>query len=266
VNYVRAVRAEVTKITSTRIWWILAIIMVAYVALVAGGGGALVSSLATEAPLGDVSVPRLIYSFASSIGYVFPVLFGALAVTAEFRHKTLTPAFLVTPRRATVLWAKLTVLTVTGAVFGVLALIGAVGPGALALSFGDTGTGLDQSETWIMFARIVLAMALWAAIGAGLGVLVRSQVAAIVIVLAFTQFVEPILRFATAFADWTGAIGRFLPGAASDALVGTSFFTLSQGMTGTDPLPWWGGGLVLLGIAAIATAIGYLTSWRRDVD
>ena len=33
----------------------------------------------------------LIYSFASSIGYVFPVLLGALAVTGEFRHKTLTP-------------------------------------------------------------------------------------------------------------------------------------------------------------------------------
>ncbi|MCS5495670.1 ABC transporter permease [Cnuibacter physcomitrellae] len=265
MNYVHAVRAEVTKITSTRIWWVLAIIMVGYVGLVAAGGGLLITAVAREAPLGDVSLPRLVYSFASSIGYVFPVLFGALAVTAEFRHKTLTPAFLVTPRRATVLWAKLTVLVVMGAVFGVLALIAAVGPGALTLSFGDSGTGLDQPETWLMFARILLAMALWAAIGAGLGVLVPSQVAAIVIVLAFTQFVEPILRAATSLADWASAIGRFLPGAASDALVGTSFFSITQS-GGGEQLPWWGGALVLLAIAAVATAAGYFTSWRRDVD
>lgn len=264
MSYVHAVRAEITKITSTRIWWVLAIIMVAYVGLVAGAGGFFVTALTREAPLGDISAPRLVYSFASSIGYVFPVLFGALAVTAEFRHKTLTPAFLVTPRRATVLWAKLTVLFVMGAVFGVLSLIAAVGPGALTLSFGDSGTGLDQPETWLMFARILLAMALWAAIGAGLGVLVPSQVAAIVIVLAFTQFVEPILRAVTSLVDWAASVGRFLPGAASDALVGTSFFTLTQG--GGDELPWWGGALVLLAIAAITTAIGYVTSWRRDVD
>ena len=266
MSYFRAVRAEITKITSTRMWWILALIMVVYVAAVAGGGGALISTVASQAPLGDISLPRLVYSFASSIGYVFPVLFGALAVTAEFRHKTLTPAFLVTPKRSTVLWAKLSVLFVSGALFGLLALVGAVGAGALALSFGDTGTGLDQPETWAMFARILLSMALWAAIGAGLGVLVPSQVAAIVIVLAFTQFIEPILRFATSFTEWTGAIGRFLPGAASDALVGTSFFTLTQGMTGVDPLPWWGGALVLLAIAAVATVIGWFTSWGRDVD
>lgn len=266
MSYLRAVRAEITKITSTRMWWVLALIMVGYVALVAGGGGALISAVIAEAPVGSVSVPRLVYSFAASIGYVFPVLFGALAVTAEFRHRTLTPAFLVTPRRSIVLWAKLTVLFVGGALFGVLALVAAVVPGAIALSLGGVGTALDDPETWLMFARILLAMALWAAIGAGLGVLVPSQVAAIVIVLAFTQFIEPILRFATAFADWTAAIGRFLPGAASDALVGTSFFALSQGMTGTDPLPWWGGALVLLAIAAVATTVGWLTSWRRDVN
>ena len=51
-----------------------------------------------------------------------------------------------------------------------------------------------------------------------------------------------------------------------DALVGSSIFTVMG--TGSGPvavLDWWQGGLVLLGFAILAAAIGYLTSWRRDV-
>ena len=51
-------------------------------------------------------------------------------------------------------------------------------------------------------------MALWGAIGVGLGVLVTNQVAAIVIVIAFTQFVEPILRFAASLNDVSANIGN----------------------------------------------------------
>ncbi len=109
-------------------------------------------------------------------------------------------------------------------------------------------------------------MAIWAALGVGLGVLVPNQVAVIVIVLAFTQFVEPILRFGTSIWEWTAELGRFLPGAASDALVGSSFFTsLGGASSAVDPLEWWQGGLVLAAIAAIIVLAGALTTWRRDV-
>ena len=59
---------------------------------------------------------------------------------------------------------------------------------------------------------------------------------------------------------------RFLPGAASDALVGASVFNAATpGGTGGDPLEWWAGGLVLLGYAVVLIALGHLFSWRRDV-
>jgi hypothetical protein len=103
----------------------------------------------------------------------------------------------------------------------------------------------------------------WGVIGVGLGVVVPSQVASMVIVLAFTQFVEPLLRFAAAFTQVTADIGKFLPGAASDALVGASFFTLAS--PGGAVLESWQGGLVLLAYGLIATAGGYFTSWKRDV-
>ena len=84
------------------------------------------------------------------------------------------------------------------------------------------------------------------------------------IVLAFTQFVEPPLRLAASFLEVTATIGNFLPGAASDALVGASIFTVAS-PPGTAPLDWWQGGLVLLGYALLATVIGYAVSWKKDV-
>lgn len=275
---VAGLRAEFTKILTTRLWWILAIVLFAYIALTAGGLGAFFGAVATGkiAPEGaggaggggfDLrqlgSLPPLIYSFATSVGYVFPVLLGALLTTGEFRHQTLTPTFLANPRRAQVLGAKSVSSLVIGAAFGLIALIASVGAGAIALSTFGIDTMLGEPDTWMLFGRVLLTMALWAAIGVGLGVLVPNQTAAIVIVLAFTQFVEPLLRLAASFSDATATIAQFLPGAASDALVGASIFVVSN--PGTESLDWWAGGLVLLGYAVVFTVLGWATTWRRDV-
>ncbi|MGD8193577.1 ABC transporter permease [Herbiconiux sp. P18] len=262
-----AVRSEFTKLVSTRLWWVLALIMVAYVAVCAGGLGALFGGLGTNTNgpvLPDAQVPLLIYSFATSIGYVFPVLLGALAVTSEFRFQSLTPTFLATPRRGLVLGAKALTLSLTGAVFGVLALVGSMGAGVAVLAVFGIDPLITDPDTWAFVGRSVLAMALWAAIGVGLGTLVPSQVASIVIVLAFTQFVEPLLRLAAGITDWSAQIGQFLPGSASDALVGSSIYTAMSG-SGVA-LEWWQGGLVLAAIAVVATLLGFVTSWRRDVS
>ncbi|TFD32308.1 ABC transporter permease [Cryobacterium cryoconiti] len=277
-SFSRAIGAEFAKIGTTRMWWILAAVMFGYIALLAGGLSALFAGIESGAISPDAvgsgsqglpsfgSLPPLIYSFASSIGYVFPVLLGALATTGEFRHQTLTPTFLANPRRGQVLGAKTIALFVMGAVLGVVALLASVGVGALVIGAFGLDPLLGESATWALIGRTVLAMAVWATIGVGLGVLVPSQVASIVIVLAFTQFVEPLLRFASLFTEVTQGIGNYLPGAASDALVGASFFTLAApGGTAAAMLEWWQGGLVLLAYAIAATVIGYMVSWKRDV-
>ena len=272
----RPVAAEFAKILSTRMWWILALVLFGYIALLAGGLSALFGGVESGAISPDSmnsgggaglstlgSLPPLIYSFAASVGYVFPVLLGALATTGEFRHQTLTPTFLATPRRGRVLGAKTIALFVVGAALGLVGLAASVGVGALVFNGFGIDPLLADGETWALIGRTVLAMALWAVIGVGLGVLVPSQVASIVIVLAFTQFIEPLLRFASTFTEVTADIGKFLPGAASDALVGASFFTLAS--PGGSVLEPWQGGLVLLAYGLLATGFGYLISWKRDV-
>jgi ABC-2 type transport system permease protein len=273
VSVIRSIASEALKVTTTRMWWVLALVMFGYVGftagLLAGLFGALGEQLGSQpnAPqLPPDTLPPIIYSVTTAVGYVFPVLLGALATTGEFRHQTITPTFLATPRRGDVLGAKLVVALLVGALFGVIGLLASIGIGATVLSATGVDPQLDDSDTWALAARILLAMAIWAALGVGLGVLVPNQVAVIVIVLAFTQFVEPILRFGTSIWEWTAQIGKFLPGAASDALVGSSFFTsLGSASNGVDPLEWWQGGLVLAAIAAIIVVAGALTTWRRDV-
>lgn len=274
MRFIRAVRSEFQKILTVRMWWVLLVVLVAYVgftagllAIVFGGLGDQLASSGGNAPhIPDAALPPIVYSIASSIGYVFPVLFGTLATTTEFRHQTLTPTFLAQPRRGTVLGAKLVTLAVFGAIYGIAALVASVGLGASILSATDHAAALGDSDTWALLARVVLAMAIWAVIGVGLGALIPSQVAAIVIVLAFTQFIEPILRLLTSLAGWAAGIGQFLPGAASDALVGSSIFTsLGAATADTQSLDWWQGGLVLFAVAVVDAAVGYFTSWRKDV-
>lgn len=271
----RALGSEFQKVFTTRMWWLIAILLVAYVAFLAGGFGAFLgwtienpeaaenTGNNTQLPPGMQLAP-LIYGFASSVGYVFPVLLGALAVTGEFRHKTLTPTFLAEPHRSTVLSAKFASQLIVGAGLGVIAFATSVGTGAAALAAFGLDTDLDMSDTWALIGRGVLAMALWGTIGVGLGTLVTNQVAAIVIVIAFTQFVEPILRLAASLNDVTAQVGQFLPGAASDALVGASFYSIAS-VGSSVSLEWWQGGLVLLTIGVVATVVGGATTWRRDV-
>src|SRR5690349_14471715 len=101
-----ATRSESTKQFTTSIWWLLAIVLAAYVAFTATAVGFVFSLAANgDLPGGNAprlpaeSLPQVLYSTATSVGYVFPLLIGTLMVTTEFRHKTLTPTFLATPRR-----------------------------------------------------------------------------------------------------------------------------------------------------------------------
>ena len=153
---------------------------------------------------------RAVYTVAVTFGYVFPLLVGALAVASEFRHQTITPTLLAEPRRTVLVSAKVLSAGVLGLVYGVVGTLAAVGAGAAVLALLDQPTFLDQASTWRTIALSALALALWAIVGVGFGSVLTNQVAVIVVVLAFTQFVEPVLRFVLALTSW-GAGRRRLP-------------------------------------------------------
>ncbi|CAH0327486.1 ABC transporter permease [Microbacterium sp. Bi128] len=272
MSLVASARSEYTKQFSTAGWWVLGIVLVVYVGFTAGVlalafGGVASGKLpgATGPAPSTDGLAGLVYSSASAVGYVFPLLAGTLMVTTEFRHKTLTPTFLATPRRGVVLVGKFAIGVVVGVLYGILGSIAAIGAGAGVFAAFGLDTQLGSSDTWVLVGRMLLAFALWAVVGIGVGTVVRNQVAAIVIVLAVTLFIEPIVRTVAGVVDGLGEVARWFPSAASDALVGQTIFG-AVGAGGAEPLEWWLGGLVLLAYAVVLVAIGLATTWRRDID
>jgi len=278
VGFGRSVAAETVKVLSTTAWWLLGLILVAYVGVTAAGLAFFLSDLGAElggtgaSGLDDVVSANLVYSSVTAVGLVIPLLFGALLATSEYRHQTLTPTVLAQPRRGILLAAKAVVAVLFGAFFGVVGLVGSVGLGApVRLTLGESAA-LDEPEVLSVLLRTIVAMALWAVLGLGLGALLTSQIAAIVIVLAFTQVVEPILRLVSSVWEWSASMGRFLPGAATDALVGAGILSTLGALDSSvpsaevDALLWWQGGLVLAALAVVLLAAASLTTMRRDVE
>lgn len=259
--------SEFRKFTTTRMWWVLLVAMAGYMAFL---GAVMAWSITVTPPDGSTmaevtpeTIRGSVYSTAATFGYVFPVIIGALSVTGEFRHKTITPTFLAEPNRLRVLWAKLGASLPIGAFYGLAGTLATAAAGAATLALTGNPTLLGDGETWAALARSVLALTLWAPVGVGLGALITNQVVAIVVVLVYTQFLEAILRIGlAAIGDVGSTIATFLPGAASEAIAGGSVFS-TMGMG--ELLPWAAGVAVLAGYALVCTVVGARTTFRRDV-
>ena len=267
-----ALRTEYRKLVTTRMWWILLASMAAYMAFLAGimafvmthpGGMTGSTNTSGQVPRGAQDVARTVYTLATSLGYVFPLIVGALAMTSEFRHQTITPTLLAEPRRTLVLAAKMISSVVVGLLFGLVGTLATVATGAGVLALLGKPTYLSDPIVLRSAALSVLALTVWTIVGVGFGTLLTNQVAVIVVVLAFTQFVEPILRLVLAQFDWSTGISKFLPGAAGEAITGASFYA-DSGMTAAL-LPSWAGLLVLVGYALVFAALGRVTSLERDI-
>jgi ABC-2 type transport system permease protein len=187
------------------------------------------------------------------IGTLLAALLGAMSVTGEIRHGTIRPTLLVSPQRIRVILAKVWASMLAGAGFGLAAGAVAIGSSTAALLPRGITIQLDPADYVLPLIGGAAAGALWAAIGVGVGALVRNQVATLVGLCAWLLFVETLLLGDLANLD----IGRFLPGAAAAAV------------SGQDPVPALlapAAALLLLALyAAAAAALGCITTNRRDV-
>jgi ABC-2 type transport system permease protein len=184
---------------------------------------------------------------------LFAALLGALSMTSEIRHGMIRPTFLVSPRRGRIVAAKVCVSTLIGAGFGLAASALATGVGTAALRARGIDVRLDGGDYALLLAGSAPAAALWAAIGVGIGAVVRHQVPTVVGISAWLLFIEGLL-----VGDVTGVgdVGRFAPGAAAAAITGQDPETLVAPAVG----------LVLLALYAAAAALaGSLATTRRDV-
>jgi len=259
----RLVRSELLKIRSTRLWWALLLGAVLLVLVQAGFTAAFEGE---DQGFGDVSVLppgddpellRTVYTQGFFGGYIFALILGITGLTGEYRYETITPTFLVAPRRHPVVVAKLIGHLVVGAGYGVACTAAAILAGGLVLVAKGFDLGLTADGVPRAIAMSVLAMALWTLIGIGVGTLITNQIAAILVGVAVAYIVEPLAGLVLSVVD-AEAVGKFLPTAATTGLFES--FDYGQSL-----LTWWQGGLVLLGYAGLFATLGVLLSVRRDI-
>lgn len=262
-----ALVTEYRKLVTTRMWWVLLLALAAYLAFIGAVLGFSVVFAGTDqgtVTLEGVDAATAIYSLTNGVGYVFPLVIGSLAMTTEFRHRTITQSLLVEPRRGVFLGAKLLATVPVGLLYGVVATVAVVAASAPFLAIWGDGAFLTDGSVVEVLVLGVVVTALWAVIGVAFGSVVTNQVAAVVGILAFTQLVEPVARLALGAFGGTDQVARFLPGAAADGIIGASYLT-SYGAGGADLLPRWAALLVLLAYAGGLALVGRYTTLRRDV-
>jgi len=244
----RLVGAEVFKLRTTRTFYGLCAGALGLVLLIV----ILSSALGKE---GDTTMEDALTSGAFAL--VFALLLGIISVTSEFRHGTITPTLLVVPDRVRLTLSKLFASVLTGLGL-VLLLTAAAGLfGWLILSARGFDTNAGGSDTTKEVIGGIVATCLYAALGVGIGALVRNQVGAIIGSLVYLFVLENLLNIAAPLRD---PVAKFGFGGLINGLTST-------GNSGDDhpPLHQLPAGLVLAAYCAIFLIAGIAMMKKRDI-
>lgn len=261
-----ALRSEVLKYTTTKVWWILLIVVVLGAALYALIYGVLPALTAGPTPPPEVyttpSSVLSIYNGGNTLTRILALVAGVFAMGNEYRHRTMGLAYLATPRRGVVVAAKTATVLLLGVVYGVASAVVGVLVGLPLVGYFGGSLHLDSGEVWRGLLLGVVSIALWTLMGMGLGILIKNMVVAMIIGIAFAYMVEPTASLVLAIQDWWLPL-NLMPSGATSVLLGLTGNPLMMGPS--KPFPAWGAALVLLGWAAIPGAIGAALTVRKDV-
>ncbi|HMK63475.1 MAG TPA: hypothetical protein VK386_07635 [Acidimicrobiales bacterium] len=268
---IRLVRSEVFKLRTVWSTWLL----VGLTAVLIAGLSALVGLVphhrAVNFPAKGTAAWFDVLFSVMGLAVDLALVLGAIMITSEFRHKTVTPTFLAEPRRGRMAAAKLIVALggglalvivagMVGLVYGLASVAAGVG-GSAVVPGATMGTMLTEFRH--VWPGLAAAAVLFGAYGVGLGALLKNQVVTIVVALVALAVVEPIVGTAVP------SVGRWLPGYAAMALESVAANARMHAAFGATSsvhlLVWWAGALVIIGYGVVLAALGSFTTLRADV-
>jgi len=247
MNWLRIVRAELRKLTSTTMPLVFFIVLV-----VIGAATATAVAFGTDMDgsktfLSTAADQQSLMAFAAN-ALVIAGLFGAIAVSREYGHGTVVLTFLTTPHRSQAVLSQFAAAFVAGSMLGLVGAGISAGSVAVGLTATEYGFMLSVADLLRVLVASALAGAAGAVLGAGIGALVRNTGGAVTGTILLLIIVPPLaVQMVSETASW-------VPN------------TLTNVVSGIDNAVGAGAAILALALWAILPAgIGLVSVNRRDV-
>jgi ABC-type transport system involved in multi-copper enzyme maturation permease subunit len=247
MTWSRLVRAELRKLTSTRLPWAFLAVLVAISAITAVAVVWGTDMDGSKAFIATAEDQKSLVAFAAN-AMMIAGLFGAIAVAREYGHGTVVPMFLTEPRRNQAVLAQFGAVLVGGGVLGLVGAVLSVAAVALSLPATEFGFLVPAGGVAQVIAASSFAGAAGALLGAGIGASVRNTGGAVAgAVLALVIAPPLVVQLATEAASW----------------VPNTLNTVVSGVT--DEVGVLAALAALAAWAIVPAAIGLVAVQRRDV-
>ena len=258
-------RAELRRITTTKLWWVALICIF----VLSAGYAALPATVAwlqgragvASSPFTDPGIIRSIYNGGNVLSRILAMVVGIVAIGSEYRYGTLAASYLATPRRVRMLLGKAGALLIFGLIYGIVSVAAGM---LVAIPFVLANNGtllLDQPATWRSIVLGVCSIALWTMIGMGIGILIKNMLVALLVGIILGFLVEPIVSVVFFVKRWDQLLNLMPTGATNAMLQITSPVLFAA----QHPTPWWLAGLILATWCLLPVIAGMLSAVRRDV-
>lgn len=243
----RSVRAELMKLTTTRMPWAFAVVLLAIAAINAAAVAFGTDMDGSKTFVSTAADQRSLIAFAGNATMIAG-LFGAIAAAREYAHLTVIPTFLAEPRRRRAAWAQLTAIALGGAVVGAVGAALTAIAVAAALPTTEFGFLVSAAGVLQVIAASALCGAVGAVLGAGIGTVVRNVGGAVTgAVLALIVAPPLLVQLVSSSASWVPAnLALVLSGVTDDV----------SGPAAVAAIVVW---------ALVPAAVGVAAVRRRDV-
>lgn len=196
------------------------------------------------------------------------LLVGVTFVAAEFATGSIGTWLTFVPQRGRVFASKTAAAAVAGAVYGLVwgAVLVGVMAGAYALAGSDVAISARLVHSVLKIGALGIAVTL---IGTALAFVLRHTAAALGVAIGYLIAIDTILlqfikgggrwSLTTNMSAWVTGSASYYQETCTTDQNGTMCDYVEHTVTQTQ------GGLVLLGVVVVVTAVAYLTFRRRDV-
>ena len=249
-----ALRSEWTKIRSVRsTFWTLLLTMAVTIGLSALFAFGSVQNHGGGNPDKDYVANSL---FGLFLGQLVIVVFGAMAITAEYSTGMIRTSLTSQPRRAVVFWSKTLIVALVSLAVGLICSFASFFIGSAIFSSHGVHVSLADGSTLRAVIGGGLYLAGSALLAFGLGAILRHTAGAITTAVGMLFVAWIVVSFLP--GSWRDDIGKWIPFNAGMQIITT------KPMTDGNYLSPWAGFAVFSLYAVVAIIGGAVTMRKRD--